>query len=108
MLTLDGAPAVRELRLGGKLSRKRHTCSPAALGILGPVAGSTLSFGSAKSSMHGHGVLTTVQLDARFDGLQAVGRDTSNRIDSEIHQRAMPGVPDRAQILEFIEDCLDQ
>ena len=58
--------------------------------------------------MHGHGVLARVQLDARFDGLQAVGHDTGNRVDSEIHQRAMPGVPDLAQILEFIEDRLDQ
>jgi len=49
-----------------------------------------------------------VQLDARFDVLQAVSHDACHEIDSEIHQRTVPGVLDLAQVLELIKDRLDQ
>nr|WP_157040561.1 FMN-binding negative transcriptional regulator [Polaromonas naphthalenivorans] len=54
------------------------------------------------------GIPAMVQLDARFDSLQAVSHDARHEVDGEIHQRAMPGVLDLAQVLEFIEDRFDQ
>lgn len=40
--------------------------------------------------------------------MQAVSNDACHEVDGEVHQRAMSGVLDLAQVLELIEDRLDQ